>query len=339
MKRTKRLLPVISTAAAMLLLILDAETALRGARQGIQIAMNTLIPTLLPFILLSSLMMQNMIGRKIPFLHLVGKVCGIPYGSEFLMVLGFACGYPVGAKVIADYSAAGQLDRKHAQRMLGFCSNAGPAFIFGLLPPMFCKPAVVFLLWGIHILSAMFTAIILPGKSRHHTINGQTIAPASFRTLLFQAEKTIAEICGLVILFRIVITFMETYFLWHFPPIVKVIISGILELSNGCLFLHDVDCEALRLILCACMLSFGGICVTLQTISVTNRIGMGMYLPGKLIQCAMSFLMVAPAALLIYGDSCQYLQKYAVIGGIICIVCIMFTWIILRKKHWKSAEM
>ena len=337
MNYTKRPLIILGSVVAMLLLILDAGTALQGAKVGIEIVLGTIVPTLFPFIYISSIVNRTMGGRQVPFMRWLGKICGIPQGSEILLLLGFTSGYPVGAKMINDCCVARQLDIRSARRMLGFCNNAGPAFIFGILLPVFTRPITVFLLWLVHVLSAILTAVVLPGKASkcntciHRNING------SYHTLLLQAEKAVAEISGLVILFRILIAFLDKYILWQLPVTITTTICGLLELSNGCIILHEIDCEPLRLIISACMISAGGICVFLQTVAVTKSIGSGMYLPGKLIQSAMCYIMIVPIAMIIYRTIPLGVQ-YSLVAGIpICALSIVITRNIL-KKHWKSEK-
>ena len=335
MNRKGKLMIILSSIVAMFLLILDARTALQGAKAGIEIVLNTIVPTLFPFIYISSIVNKIMAGRQIPFTHWLGKICGIPQGSETILLLGLISGYPVGAKMNNDCCVTRQLDPRSARRMLGFCNNAGPAFIFGILLPIFHKPSLVFLLWSVHILSAVLTALILPGKSRQCTTNIQRRATGQFQALLLQAERTVAEISGLVILFRILISFLDKYLLSQLPITLTAIVCGLLELSNGCIALQEIDCEAVRLIVSACMISSGGLCVLMQTAAVTKDIGTGMYLPGKIIQAAFSYLMIVPIALAVYRNIDPILQYALFVGVPFCILGIVLTRILL-KKHWKS---
>ena len=139
----------IAAAVAMLVLILDSRTALAGASEGISICLNTLIPSLFPFILLSILLAGSLSGQEIPILRPATKHCRIPKGTESLLAIGFLGGYPVGAQNVALLHRAGQLSDQQATRMITICNNAGPAFIFGILGSMFSSCAVPWLLWMI----------------------------------------------------------------------------------------------------------------------------------------------------------------------------------------------
>ena len=105
------------------------------------------------------------------------------------------------------------------------------------------------------------------------------------------AIKVMAVVCGWVIAFRVVIGFCDRWFLWFFLPEMKVLFSGLLELSNGCVLLTQLQSAGMRFILASVILSFGGLCVFMQTLSVTAGLGIGYYFPGKVVQTLISFLL------------------------------------------------
>ena len=70
----------------------------------------------------------------------------------------------------------------------------------------------------------------------------------------------------------------------------KILLSGLLELTNGCLQLEAVENPDFRFLLAAVMLNCGGICVFLQTASVARGLNLKYYLLGKLLQTGFSVL-------------------------------------------------
>ena len=62
MKSTKRTMISILFGIALLIIILDARTAYIGAYQGVQLCINSLIPTILPFIILTKLICSSVKG-------------------------------------------------------------------------------------------------------------------------------------------------------------------------------------------------------------------------------------------------------------------------------------
>lgn len=313
----------IGAAVGMLVLIFDGKTAFSGAAEGIRLCINTLIPSLFPFFILSNMLTGVLSGQTLPLLRTVTVACKIPDGAQSLLAIGLLGGYPVGAQNVALQYSRGQLSRYQASRMLAFCNNAGPAFIFGILGSMFSSSVIPWLLWLIHIVSALVVGIFLPGAATSEHINA---FPRKIRitNALSQSVKAMSLVCGWVILMRTVLAFIESWFLWLFPVPTQVIISGILELSNGCIRLAEIDNEGLRFLLAAGFLSFGGICVTLQTASVADEIPMKLYFPGKILQCSISILLACFMQMILPVDSRCHCLGAATVSAAAIVAIFLF---------------
>lgn len=273
-------------ATALAILILDGRTALQGAQEGIDLCLKTLIPTLFPFFFLSNTLSSSLTGRNIPILRPMGRLCKIPKGAESIFLIGLLGGYPMGAQCISGAYEAGCLTSKDARRMLAFCNNCGPAFLFGISGALFSNPTVPWILFGIHFASALLVGVILPGEpSCCNYVNRPKFSPV---IILRQAIRSMAVVCGWVVLFKVLLAFLSRWILWLFPTEVQVGIMGILELSNGCIGLHAIESLDVQLILCAGLLGFGGLCVTMQTWFAAGKVEKGLYFPGKLLQTAIS---------------------------------------------------
>ncbi len=282
----------IFAAIGMLLMILDTKTALSGAQSAITLCLMTVIPSLLPFFLFSILLTESLSGLQTKLFAPLGRLCRMPAGSESLLLIGLLGGYPTGAQAVADCYANGQLSKTDARRMLGFCSNAGPSFLFGITALAFTDPAAPWLLWSIHIFSALMTGALLPGGSRK-SIRMPRGKPISVSAALTRSLAVMARICGWILIFRVILAFLIRWILWLLPTEMQAIIFGITELTIGCANLSTLGSEGLRFTAAAAFLGFGGICVVMQTLSVTEKTGIGMYLPGKLLQCLISILLAA----------------------------------------------
>lgn len=275
----------IGAAVGMLILILDGKTAFTGAAEGIDLCIRTVIPSLFPFFVLSSLLTSAFLGNSLPF-----SLPIVPKGAESLLLTGFLGGYPVGAQSIAHAYRSGQLPKEQAERMLAFCNNAGPSFLFGMIAPMFPSPKYAWLLWGIHIISALAVALLMPKPMESVQLSqGKS---TSISDAVGQAVRVMAQVCGWIVLFRVGLTFLERWFFWILPIELQVFLSGLLELSNGCVSLSLVEDTELRFLICAAMLGFGGLCVTMQTVSVTHGLSLRYYFPGKIMQTGISVFLV-----------------------------------------------
>lgn len=299
MNNRKKIAVCALSAVIMLVLIIDAKTAFNGAYTGVMLCVKTVVPSLFPFLVMSIYLNGNMGNMPSAILRPIGRLCRLPEGGETILLLGLLGGYPVGAKCIYDAYQAGKLKQEDAHRMLGFCSNAGPAFIFGMAGCLLNSVITGWILWLIHIASAVLTGCILPGRSyghcRYTNKHRTTLADA-----VEKSAKTMAYICGWIILFRVIIAFVDRWFLWLLPQNVQAVCIGVLELSNGILQLNSLPSEAVRFILTAVFLGFGGICVAMQTVTVTGTLRSGFYFPGKVIQCAISLVLATVVQLVLF---------------------------------------
>lgn len=321
MKRN-RYFVILGSVAGIFILIIDGQTALMGASEGIELCIKTVIPSLFPFFVLSSMLTSSLMGTSIGFLRPFFHRLGVPSGAESLVVTGFLGGYPVGAQSVASAYRDGVLTKNSAKRMLAFCNNAGPSFLFGMVSSVFPNRWMVWMLWAIHILGAIFAALMIPNKDtapvkpvKGHILNLSAAIIASIWVM--------GVVCAWIVLFRIVIAFLNRWFLWLLPTSLQVAIMGVLELANGCCSLEQIVDVNLRFIICSGMLAFGGICVTMQTVSVTGGLSLKQYFLGKTIQTAFSVIAAASV--------CMIPSKYAIVPMML-ILTALFLLQISKKR-------
>ena len=310
----------------MLVIILDAKCATESAKEGIDLCLRTVIPSLFPFFVLSAILNSCLLGNTIPFLHPIGRLCHVPSGGESLLLLGYMTGYPVGAQLITQAYKEKSLTASTARRLLGFCNNAGPAFIFGMLSPIFTEKHVPWLLWGIHIASGLIVGSVLPFDDNSNCVIKEA-QPISIGKALQRALRSIATVCSWVVLFRILLGYFNQWFLWRFPLPVQVVFSGILELANGCVALNKLSSAGQKFIIASGILAFGGVCVGMQTASVTQGLGTGFYFPGKILQTVLSILISGFVQQFMFEASDVFQVKQStvclLIVGIILMICIL----------------
>lgn len=299
LRRVKSILSLLFPCAAMLVLILDSKIALQGAQMGLELCIQTVIPSLFPFFVISVLLTGTLSGRQIAIFKPICRFCKMPFGAENLLLVGLLGGYPVGAKCIYEAWKQGQITAADAKRYLGFCNNAGPAFIFGMCGSLFSKSWIGWILWGIHVLSALLVGRVLP-ENRSVPMGTSIPDQTTLVQAMGKAITAILSVCGWVVLFRVILAFCQRWFMWLLPAHWRSVLDGILELTNGCNGLTAVESEGVRFVLCAAFLGFGGLCVALQTASVVGELGMGMYFPGKVMQCAFSCCLAGLFASLVY---------------------------------------
>lgn len=329
--KSKTLLPA---ALGLALLILDSRTAIEGAQAGVDVCIRSVLPTLFPFIFLSSALTDTLRNSSLKWGRILCSLYKVPYGTEGILLAGLTGGYPIGAKCIHEGVSQGNLLQSDAERMLVFCNAAGPAFIFGIIGTLFDKWWIPWCLWGIHLSSSLCIAHLWPPISLHtsaiHSIPSRS-APQRLRQSIF----VIGDICGWIILTRTAISFARKWALQHLPKALEMLIVGILELTNGCISLSAVENSGLRFLICASLLSFGGLCVTLQTRSVASVVNQRKYLPRKCVQALFSFIVAYIIQHFFFPAEEKAPLPWLFTAALMVFVVVIIHSRIKTKKLWK----
>jgi hypothetical protein len=193
---------------------------------------------------------------------------------------GFLGGYPVGAQITGEGWRRGQITEPAANRLLMFCSQAGPSFFFGIVASRFPGIQYAWALWGIQLTSALSVAVLTfqseEGKARESKSHPVSLTDAMHRSLY-----AMVSVCGWVVIFRVILGFCDRIPIGNTE---RVLLSGLLEITNGCMKLDTITSIPARFLMAAVMLNFGGLCVMLQTASVIKGLSMRFYILGKLLQ-------------------------------------------------------
>lgn len=271
-------------------LIFDRTTAFSGAVAGIQLCLESVIPAMLPFILLSTAINGTFQDSESKLMRFMGRSLALPKELDRLLIPAFAAGYPVGADAVGEAYRKGSLSKSDAEKLLCFCNNAGPAFIFGMAARQFEEKWAAPLIFAIQFITVLFFA-------RHCSVSAAGQMSHGHQCSITDAAQhtvhALTKICIWIVVFQIILAFLQKCCLTNLPVFFQTAITGFLELSSGCLMLHLVRDLKLRMILCCIMLSFGGICVLLQTKAVAEDLDLRKYVLAKLLQSITSGVLCA----------------------------------------------
>lgn len=328
----KRTITVLVTVLFLFMLILDGGTALQGAKDAIAMCLQVVIPSLFPFIFATSVLVGSSASQKIHSRKWLCQLFRSPDGTQDLLLAGIIGGYPVGARGIGQAVAHGALTREQGGKMLAYCNVSGPAFIFGISAHLFSERWIPWVVWIVQLCSAIFIANISPVKgtqgpiSRQHS--GQPIP-----SILRQSMRSMADICGWIVLVGIVASIIKRRFLHLLPAAVQILVIGLLEISNGSTLLNQLQPSGLRFILFCLFVNFGGICVALQTHSVAPQVDHRSYIPGKAVQGMIS-------ALLSYFIQLILFPPHEIItisiASLLCYFAVFAILVCLFQKSQKS---
>ena len=295
----------------MFLILFHSKDAIDGAKNGVILCLYTVIPALFPFSVLSVMLRSRITGRSNRFLRHYERICNLPEGFGRIFLIGLLGGYPIGAICIEEYVKEGSLNSSEVKYLRAICNNAGPSFIIGMTAGLFSNKKYSIYLLMIQSLSAILTCTIF-SQNNQPTLHTITPRACKITDALKTSCSSMAVVCGIIILFNAITAILKNYITKFVTQTAWIIITGLLELTSGISLLSLLFSEELRFIIAAGMLSFGGFCVTLQTISLSG-LGGGYYIVGKLIQAVISILLAYCIIRLQYGCFIIYLALFMVI--------------------------
>ncbi|WP_226530598.1 sporulation integral membrane protein YlbJ [Metabacillus niabensis] len=159
-------------------IILNPKESLDASLRGLTIWWEVVFPSLLPFFIVSELLIGFGVVRFIGVLlePLMRPVFRVPGVGGFVWAMGMASGNPAGAKLTARMRQEKQLTKIQAERLVSFTSSSNPLFIFGAVAVgFFDKPSLGILLAAAHYLGNLCVGLTMRfyGKSDETFKNGK----------------------------------------------------------------------------------------------------------------------------------------------------------------------
>ena len=262
-------LPLLAVLCCFSALLLLPEVSAQAARDAMLLCAQTLIPSLFPFFVLSSLLIACGASELLSALlsPLMRPLFGLSGTGAAALALGLCGGYPVGARTAAELVENGALSQEEGERLLAFCNNAGPGFLLGV-----CGAGVF-------------------SSSRAKAQHLSTAFPAAVQNALTGCLNVSAFVVFFTVLARLLLHFLPEAFASSLPC---ALLLGFLELTSGVLAL---PCSRAGFLACAALLGWGGLSVHCQTLSVlaATPLSARYYLKGKVLQALLSLLLALPA--------------------------------------------
>lgn len=294
----------LALLAAGLGLLLWPKEVVDAGREGLTLCGGSIIPSLFPFFVLSTLIVQLGIADSSGLLlqGVMRALFRVSGSGASALILGLIGGYPVGARTVAGLYREGAVSYPEAQKLLAFCNNSGPAFLLGVVGVgVFGSARIGALLCVIHILAALLVGVLFrfrdDASAPSPPFPREPEKSRSNLDLFLQAVQSSAgavlNVCAFVLLFSVVIRLLMRSGLLRLAAggltllgvdrfWAERLICGIIELTNGVAALPGADLGR-SLPLAAFFLGWGGISVHCQTISILHANGLGYrsYLLGK----------------------------------------------------------
>lgn len=296
----------------LIIMLIFSEAAFRGASLGLLLWFQNVLPTLLPFIILSNLIIRLDISKQISkvFYPFLGKLFRISREGCYPIVIGFLSGLPMGAKSSADLVLEHRISPKEGQFLFTMCNNASPMFIIGyIVITQLNLPGIKLALFAIIYGSAILGAVLYRYLHNHFTksnhlypdlqTENQTSVRGSTRftfslldSSIMNGFEIVTRIGGYIILFSILAQIMKEVV--PGSGLMKAFLMGILEITTGISQVCNVNIGIkIKIVLVAMLTSFGGFSGIAQTKSVLqdSRLSIRSYIITKLLSASIALIL------------------------------------------------
>lgn len=264
----------------------------RGVKNGICLCVNTLIPSLFPFMILATFTINSGVFESPSLISskLTKKLFYLPGYTYPAIILSFIGGYPVGAKMVKTLYEKNKINNEQLNRMMCFCANSGPAFTISMLGSTLLKNKTI----GIIIFFSQLIAGLLVGaicgakaklskkafySSENNVQNKKTNIQEVLVDSVFSACESIIQMCSIIVLFIVIIHLAKSFAISELPILnllkkdfiktnVKMAMISLSEITYGCVYAtkNQIPCG-----LIAFAIGYGGFCTHLQIISILKN--------------------------------------------------------------------
>lgn len=279
--------------------ISNPKEILEASSNGLNIWWSVVFPSLLPFFILSELLISygivSFLGVLLePIMRRLFKVPGV---GGFVLAMGMSSGLPSGAKLSVQLRKDNLLSKHEAERLVSFTNTSNPLFIIGAVSAgFFHNEQLGILLATTHYLSNILVGFCMRfyGNDRFEKkVNSFSISSAlkqlhrkrlsekrAIGQILGDAINssihTLLMIGGFIILFSVLNKILQINgiftFITHIIPnnisdnVIYPFLSGIIEITIGSQLISQIDDIHLygQVILTSSILAFGGISVHAQ---------------------------------------------------------------------------
>ncbi|MDI6870307.1 MAG: nucleoside recognition domain-containing protein [Bacillota bacterium] len=316
-RRSFPLLPMLATLLA-LGVVTNPVVSLAAARRGIHLWWTAVLPSLLPFFILSDLLQATGVVKALGVLlePLMRPLFALPGAAGVALVIGFTSGPPSGARAAARLTSAGLCSPEEGSRLAAFANVAGPLFVTGVTAvSLFHAPAAAPVLALVHYGAALLVGLIfarLPSARR--SLDGRPARRSGDRplraawrelgtaaatapplgqllgTVVREGGEAVLLVGGFIIFFSVLIGLLEAGL--RLPAgLPSAGLAGLLEVTAGLSrAASSPDPLPTRLAAASALLAWSGLSIHAQAAAVSASAGLSYrrFLEGRLLHVALS---------------------------------------------------
>ena len=218
--------------------------AFKAACDGVDLWFHTLLPSLLPFCILSHIFITTEIIPKLlrPFEKISRNIFGLSSYGTYAVTLGLLCGYPMGAKMVGDLYRQQKINYQEGAYLLTISNHASPMFLstyiyLHLFQNEVPLSKIFLIMYSSSIFTLFFFRIYFYMLTQHenpYILHATSLDPAQYSIhietideAIFHGFEIITKLGGYIILFSIGSRALQQVF-FSFPNL-QWFLSGILR--------------------------------------------------------------------------------------------------------------
>lgn len=298
----KQQLPKFCIVLLFILILTHPDISILGASRGLILWYQVIVPTLLPSMILSNLIVQT--DAAFSFISLLQPLCKPLFRTSkegtYALVMGVICGYPMGAKVVNDFVEKKMMTKQQGQYVLSFCNFPSPMFLIGYIATKTLHNTSFLLPI---LLSIYLSSMIISLISRHiyhiGTLQNDSSPRKQQRFRLQMLDYCLincVEIMVKIGIYMMLFTLMSELIGYYLSSdnILACFSMGMLEMTTG---IYQISLLPYSTMIICCMIvffaSFGGLSTTMQTYSVIKNSNLSIlhYIGWKLIHGFLSSIL------------------------------------------------
>lgn len=281
----------------------ETPVIIKCAKDSLLICGRIIIPSLFPFMVISSLLLLFGIDRLFDklFGKIFEKIFKAPREAISAFVLGVICGFPVGTQLSYSLYEEGKITDDELLHLLLFCNVQSTAFIINTVGTTLLgsRRAGAFIYLS-QIVALTVLGIAYPrvfkinkmGRATHLSIKSpRTSLAVKLTRSVGGAVTGILSICGFLIFFSVLcgITFDISENL-RLASAVPLALSSIAEMTSGCIRVSQSLPHKGAFVVSSMILAFSGLSLHFQIFSLCKeaRINYGRFLICKICAAAVA---------------------------------------------------
>ena len=250
-------------------LIYDPSIAVKSFRESYELIINILLPSMLPFMIISQIVVLTDIKNVIAFpVKVIFKILRLPCDLASFFLCSVIGGYPTGIKALCAGCESKNLTEQRAREYLPFLINAGPGFVIMAVGKiMFGSVGLGVIFYISEVLSSLVIGKILYRENECSISKARRGMPFSDALIISvnDSSEAMVGICGFVLFFSLITSIIKKVLGDCF---FSSFISSIMEVTNGCKTASGLERGYL---LASFLISFSGISCLYQIKAIAYK--------------------------------------------------------------------